>query len=166
MGPEPNEKFGNKIEDRPHRWEKQVMVGFGLKEIPPVEGPKYFVNTYSFNMIKARSNKSSFGFGADFFYNSSLSDLILIEDPTATPTSLDNYRLGLVGIYAFDFDKISLYVEMGGYLFNRYTELGSIYNRITTRYQISDKLFLNAGLKTHFVVADFVEVGIGYKFKK
>lgn len=160
-----NELITNKIEDRPRNWKKQLMVGFGLKEIPPVEGPKYFVNTYSFNMLKARSNKSSFGFGADLFYNSSLSDLIIVEDPTATQTSLDNFRAGLVGIYGFDFGKISLYIEMGGYLFNKYTELGSIYNRLTTRFYVTDKLFLNAGLKTHFVVADFAEVGIGYNFK-
>jgi len=59
------EPIVNTYEDRPHIWNKQLMVGFGLKEIPPVDGPKYVVSSYSFNLIKTRAEKSSYGFGAD-----------------------------------------------------------------------------------------------------
>ena len=161
---ERKEHIVNKLSRRPHKWSKTVMVGFGLKEIPPVDGPKYFVSSYSFNMIKMRAEKSSYGFGVDLFYNTSLSKLIEI-DSTATSGSLDNFRLGLVGIYSFDFGRISLLIEMGGYLFSKFKSNGDIYNRITTRFNITDKLFLNVGIKTHFVVADFAEFGIGYNFK-
>jgi hypothetical protein len=152
------------IEERPHKWSKKIMIGFGVKEIPPVEGPKYFVSTYSFNLIKTRAQKSSYGFGADLIYNTSLSELIA-QDSTNSSSGLDNFRLGLAGIYSFDFGKISLLIEVGGYIFSRYKKNGTIYNKIGTRFNLSDRLFLNLGVRTHIVVADFVEIGIGYKFK-
>jgi len=160
---EGKEQTVSKLDERPHKWTKQVMVGLGVKEIPPVEGSKYFVSSYSFNFIKTRAEKSSYGFGVDVFYNTSLSTLIA-NDTTATLSGMDNYRLGLVGIYSFDFGRISLLIEMGGYLFSKYKGNGSIYNRIGTRFNVSNKLFLNVGIKTHFVVADFAEFGIGYNF--
>lgn len=153
----------NEIEDRPHKWSKKIMVGFGIKERPPVEGPKYFVSSYSINFIKTRSEKNSYGFGADVFYNTSLSDLIFLETGEEAD-GLDNFRFGLVGIYSFDFGRISLLLEMGGYVYSKYKKNGNIYNRIGTRFNINDKLFLNVGIKTHFVVADFAEFGIGYNF--
>jgi len=149
------------IDDRKQEWTKKVMVGFGLKEIPPVDGSKYFVSSYSFNMIKARSNKSSFGFGTDLFYNTSLSNLILV-DTNNVSSSLDNFRLGIVGIYSFDFGKISFLAEMGVYAFTKHKKQGLIYHRLRTRFNVSDKLFINLGLKTHYAVADFVECGVGF----
>ena len=82
------------------------MLGVGVKEIPPAEGPKYIVSSYSFNMIKTRAQKSSYGFGVDAFYNTSLSDLI-VRDSTGASNGLDNFRLGLAGIYSFDFGNVS-----------------------------------------------------------
>ena len=158
-----NEKIMSTIDERPHKWSKNMSLGIGLKETPPVEGPKYIVSTTSFNIIKTRAQKSSYGFGVDLFYNSSLSNLIA-QDTNATKSRIDNYRIGLSGIYSFDFGKISLVIELGGYLFSAYKEDGFIYNRIGTRFNVSDKLFLKIGVKTHIAVADFAEFGIGYKF--
>lgn len=157
------EKIENIIEERSHQWTKKVMIGLGAKEIPPVEGPKYFVSTYSFNLIKTRAQKSSYGFGADLFYNTSLSDLIA-QDSTNSISGLDNFRLGLAGIYSFDFGKISLLIEVGGYVFSKYKENGIIYNKISSRFNVNDRLFLSLGVRTHIVVADFAEFGIGYNF--
>ena len=89
------ELIQKEIAYRDKKWRKQVMVGFGVKEVPPVDGPKYFVNTYSFNLIKQGKSKSAFGIGADFFYNSSIRNLILIRNENYQTTSLDNFRLGL-----------------------------------------------------------------------
>ncbi|MBL4670200.1 MAG: acyloxyacyl hydrolase [Flavobacteriales bacterium] len=153
------------LEERPHQWRKKIMLGFGIKEIPPAEGPKYVVSSYSFNLIKTRATKSSYGFGVDAFYNSSLTVLLNKDSSTTSTSNLDNLRLGLVGIYSFDFGKISLLVEMGGYVYSKYKGNGFIYHRISSRYNVTEKIFLNMGLKTHFAVADFVEFGIGYNLK-
>jgi hypothetical protein len=153
----------SKLDKRDHLWSKKFMFGFGLKEIPPAGGPKYWVSSYSFNMMKIRAEKSSFGFGADVFYNSSLSDLLL-RNSSATSSSIDNFRLGLLAMYSFDFGKVSVSVGMGGYVISNYKGNGSIYNKLETRYAVNEKIFLRLAMKTHIVVADFIETGLGYNF--
>ncbi len=152
-----------KIEKRDRKWKKSVRATFGVKEIPPADGPKYFTTVYSFGMLKPRAPKSSFGFSADLFYNTSLTQAI-VDDSSSTSGNLDNVRLGVGGVYAFDFGKISLAVELGGYVFSNYKKQGNVYTRLFTKFNASDKLFFTVGLKTHYFVADFPEFGIGYNF--
>lgn len=144
-------------------WSKYVTFGVALKEIPPTDGPKYGVSTLSFNLMKARTEKSSFGFSTDLLYNSSLS-VLNNNDSSTTTTGLDNFRLGIIGLYSFDFGKISVLLGLGTYLHSNYKGNGLIYNKVETRYWVSEKLFLRFGMKTHIAAADFVEYGIGYKF--
>ena len=151
------------IDKRPRKWIKSLRATFGVKEIPPAAGPKYFVSAYSFDFMKVRAKKSSIGFGADFFYNSSLTQAIE-NDSSSMLSSFNDFRVGISGIYAFDFGKISFAVEMGAYVFSRYKKQGLIYNRFFTKFNASDKLFFTVGLKTHYAVADFPEFGIGYNF--
>jgi len=155
--------INQKIAKRPRKWIKSLRGTFGVKEILPAGGPKYFVSAYSVEFLKARAQKSSVGFGADLFYNSSLTQIIK-NDSSSTLSSFNNFRVGLAGIYAFDFGKVSLTIEVGAYIFARYKKQGLIYNRLTTRFQASEKLFFTLGLKTHYAVADFPEIGIGYNF--
>ena len=155
--------FAHKINKRPRKWIKSLRGTFGVKEIPPAEGSKYFVSAYSFDFMKARAQKSSIGFGADLFYNLSLTQAIE-NDSTSTLSSFNNFRVGIAGIYAFDFGRVSLALEMGAYVFSRYKKQGLIYNRLFTKFNLNDKLFFTVGLKTHYFVADFPEFGIGYKF--
>lgn len=152
-----------KIDERPRKWKKSLRGTFGAKEIPPAAGPKYFVSAYSFEFMKPRAKKSSIGFGVDLFYNTSLTQAIK-DDSSSTSASLNNYRLGLGGVYAFDFGNISMAIEVGGYIFSRYKKQGPIYSRVYTKFNASNKLFFTVGLKTHYFVADFPEFGIGYNF--
>jgi len=158
------DQFQNEITERERRWVKNASFAIGVKEIAPIEGPKYFVSSYSFNLMNTRSNKSSFGVGADVFYNSSLTHLIA-QDSNQTQTSWDNFRGGVVLIYSLDFGKFSTLFQMGGYVLAKEKSSGMIYHRVQTRYAINDQLFFNLGLKTHYVVADFIEIGLGYRFK-
>ena len=158
------EQIQNEIIERKRKWVKDLYVGVGVKEIAPIEGPKYFVSSYSFNMMKIRSNKSAFGVGADLFYNSSLTHLVDL-DTTKRQSNVDNFRGGVTFIYSLDFGKFSTLFQMGGYVFAKEKSSGSVYHRIQTRYAINNQLFFNLGLKTHYVVADLVELGIGYRFQ-
>lgn len=158
-----NARIKSKLEERPHKWSKKITIGVGLKETPPADRQKYVVSTYSFSLMKIRGEKSSYGFGADAFYNTSLSDLIA-KDSSTTSSGLDNFRLGLIGIYSFDFGKVSISIGMGGYVLSNYKGNGIIYNRLETRYSVNDKLFLRFAMKTHIAVADFLDFGVGYNF--
>lgn len=148
------------IEPREKKWEKLIVFNTGIKEIPPVEGPKYMVYTTSFNLKKPFSDKSSYGFSADLFYNTSLEQLIADEENKSTSNS-DNVRAGLAVFYSLDVGKISYMVQMGGYLRTAYKGDGFVYHRITTRYYLKKHVFFNLGLTSHWAVADFIETGLG-----
>lgn len=157
------EVLSQEIEPREKKWEKLIVFNTGVKEINPVEGPKYMVYTTTFSLKKPFSNKSSFGFSADLFYNSSLEQLIAEENHNKTTSNSDNIRVGLAVFYSLDIGKVSYLIQMGGYLRSAYDGDGIVYHRITSRYFITKHLFLNLGLKSHFAVADFIEAGIGVK---
>ena len=68
-------------------------------------------------------------------------------------------------MYGINIGNIMLSLHMGGYILPNYKEDGYFYHRINSRYKINDNLFFNLGLKSHWAVADFIEVGIGFKLK-
>jgi hypothetical protein len=144
-------------------WNNLVTSGLAMKEVAPIDGPPYWVSTLSFNRMKSRTEKSSFGFSADLFYNSSLSALI-DRDSSVSSTDLDNFRVGIIGLYSFDVGEFSVLLGAGAYLYSNYKGNGVIYNKLETRYWVSDQLFFRFGVKTHLAAADFVEYGVGYKF--
>lgn len=159
------EQLINEISNIDKSWQHFLIFNSGLKEIPPVEGPKYMVANLAYNLVKPISNKSNYGVSADFFYNSSLEALIEQND-NIPASNVDNFRVGISAMYGISVGKLMLSVHMGGYIMPRYTDNGFLYHRINSRYTINKKLFFNLGLKSHFAVADFIEMGIGYNIKK
>lgn len=163
--------FGNpvvkslsEVEKRKKEFSQVILASVGVKEISNIGGRKYMVYNTSYNILRTVSNKSSFGVGADFFYDSSLESLIK-RLQNEDKGKLGNFRMGLSGIYSMDMGKISLLFQTGTYLYTSYNFDKKVYTRIGSRYRINDKIFVNLSLKTHFFVADFIEYGIGYRIK-
>jgi len=144
------------------KWSSYIVTSVGVKEIPPIGGKKYFVSSLSYQWLKTTSNKSSFGGGVDVFYNTSLEPLML-RVQNEESGEMGKFRIGLNGTYALSMGELSLLFQVGGYAYTAYTDNGHIYSKLGSRYNVTDKLFLNLALKTHFAVADFIEYGIGYK---
>ena len=152
------------VEKREKEFSHLILANVGVKEVDNIGGKKYMVYNTSYNLMRTVTNKSSFGIGADFFYNSSLEPLIK-RLQNEDKGKFGNFRMGLSGIYSMDLGKISLLFQTGGYLHTSYDFDRKLYTRIGTRYRINDKIFVNLSLKTHFFVADFIEYGIGYRIK-
>ena len=150
------------ITNREKKWNKYVLGNIGFKEIAPIEGPKYPIASLSYNSLRNITNKSSVGVGADLFYNSSLTKQ-MEKDSVSTDGGLNNVRAGLAFIYSMDVGKISYQLHMGAYPYTKFKGQGYLYHRIVSRYMVNDHAFLNLSLKTHFAVADFIELGVGYK---
>ena len=53
-------------------------------------------------------------------------------------------------------------MNIGHYLYSRYTDLSLIYTRLGLIYRINSHLLANVSLKSHMAKADFIEWGIGY----
>jgi hypothetical protein len=132
-----------------------------VKEIYPVNGPEYFAFTLYADRSFQVTRKSSFGAGADVFYDQS--DKHNLEEDSGEPVSTaEAMKVGLHGSYELNISRISFTFNMGAYLYAKYTIAGNIYHRIGTRYRFSDRMFACFNLKTHFGKADLVEWGLGY----
>jgi hypothetical protein len=68
--------------------------------------------------------------------------------------------------YELRMGRLSYVIQPGIYLKNPYPKSGKISNRIGLRYQISPKLVAGITIKAHWTaIADFIEWGIGYRWK-
>ncbi|MBV6485270.1 MAG: hypothetical protein KFKLKKLM_01831 [Flavobacteriales bacterium] len=150
------------VEKRPRETSHLVLANFGLKEVDKIGGKKYMIYNTSYNLMRSITNKSSFGVGADFIYNSSLEPLVL-RLQNEDNGKISNFRMGISGIYSLDMGSLSLLFQTGRYLYTTYEKDGNIYSRIGSRYRINKKVFVNLSLTTHFFVADYIEYGIGYR---
>ena len=70
---------------------------------------------------------------------------------------------GYVGLAA-NIYKTQIYFGVGAYAFNPVDAAGWIYNRIGGRYLINDNWNMMVGIKAHLGIADYLEMGVGYRF--
>lgn len=140
-----------------------IIVATGLSEIDPPGGSRYFDYTFSFNRNKKLNTKSTLGFGVDVFYDMSNIQQMK-DDSTPFKNDFQDIQLGFKGSYQLTLGRLSLPIEMGFYLFTKYTSDGYIFHRIGLRYQLSNHLIANLTLLTHFAKASYIEWGMGYRF--
>jgi hypothetical protein len=142
--------------------ESEFIVAGGLSEIEPPGGQKYPELTLSYIGFRKLNRKNKLGFGADVFYNQAniarlkVADVYLNKD-------LDITQFGLKAAYEVVLGNLSIPLEAGGYVYSKFTGNGVIYNRIGLRYYAGKHIITNLTLLTHFVKADFIEWGVGYK---
>jgi len=140
-----------------------VFLGAGLKEVQPPGGNKHIAFTLSLLQEKRISYKSSFGLGADVFYNSSIKAIREQKEQRAIEPN-DVVQIGAVFSYTLHFDQFEFKMQQGIYIRDKYKLDGMFYNRFGLRYRINSNWFAQLTLKTHFAKADFGEWGFGYAF--
>jgi hypothetical protein len=145
------------------KFRQSFAIALGAKETPPANGKKYMVTSWTYLMEYRLSNKSSIGLGADAFYSSVIHKLIDEKDDKEYPAS-KAIQAGIHFCYSLHFNRFELKISQGYYLRDKWTFDGHLYNRFGLRYFWNEHFFGNLMLKTHFAKADFVEIGIGYKF--
>ncbi|MBL7897396.1 MAG: acyloxyacyl hydrolase [Crocinitomicaceae bacterium] len=64
---------------------------------------------------------------------------------------------------ATNFYKSQIFFGIGGYVYNKINPAGWIYNRIGYRYAITPHLSALAAIKANIGIADYLEIGIGYR---
>lgn len=143
----------------------QLALLSGLKEITPPNGKKYASFTISGIYEKHRNAKNTFGVGADLFFSNAVKTLKnrFSEQPVGWDESA---QVGLLFSYGLHFERMVMRIQQGVYVWNAWEADGSLYQRVSLRYQLTPQLFCHLGLKTHFAKADHAEIGIGYSFIK
>jgi Lipid A 3-O-deacylase (PagL) len=72
-------------------------------------------------------------------------------------------QMGLFVGASIHFYNAEFLVAFGAYVRSTVTPYGWIYNRLGFRYHFTDRFSALVGIKAHFAVADYLEMGIGYK---
>ncbi|MEI7979921.1 MAG: acyloxyacyl hydrolase [Bacteroidota bacterium] len=143
------------------KWKYLVWTGGFVKETNPVEGKKYYAQTFSFNALRRISYKSSIGGGMDLMLDNSLPQRNKFNlNPETSP-----FRAGFNFSYALHFGKFSIPLQQGIYFIDNFKGDGMFYSRVGWRYHVNKKLIINLTLKTHFASADYLEAGFGYFIK-
>ncbi len=133
------------------------------KEIYPPLGKKYLAASVSGDLIYVLSNKVDALLGADLFYDQSLRVRMEATEQSPQPGST-NLRPGLhTGVQVL-VGKLGLLFNLGYYPYTRFQEDGRYFHRIGFRYYFP-RLIAVMNLKTHYARADFVEWGIGWRFR-
>jgi hypothetical protein len=140
------------------------IVG-GLKEIPPPTGRKYVATVVSLLGERRVSYKSAFGLGVDVLFDSSV--IPQVEQRTNEVIRAQQaIQVGALFSYGMFFDRFSLKIQQGYYVFDAQRLNGSLYHRIGLRYALRGNFYTQLTLKTHFAKADYGELGIGYTISR
>lgn len=126
-------------------------------------GRKFMVYNFFGNVMKQITFKSSFGVGIDFTSNQSDPFFAKLENLEYQSKS-ELLRVGIGPAYQLQMSNLSYNFGLGFYVHGKMTPT-SLYFKIGLQYQITDGLFANLALRTHFGQADFVGIGLGYKMR-
>jgi len=124
------------------------------------DGPIYFISALSIDYHYKYYHIARVGLGIDYFYESARRELY--EGPSFS----DLTYVGIHLSHVLYFDKLALVFQPGIYLSNNVKDKDNYYMRVGGRYDISDKFFVQAALKTrNGATADFIEWGLGYRIR-
>ena len=166
-----NYLFGNssvqtkepEIPNKVHKVSQSLIYCSGMKVYDNLLGTKYFLSSLSYNLDWVLTLKRKIGLGADLFYDASISEAMAV-DGVKNKNVANFFRFGIHASHQVQYKKIILGIDLGYYLYSKYTDLSLVYSRLSIQYLIRDHLLANISLKSHLAKADFIEWGIGYRW--
>lgn len=144
--------------------EFQIAGIIGFKNLKSIFGDQYYVYALHGHVLKRVTYKSKFGIGFDISYDGS-DQLILQRNYIDYDHDLELIKTGLNLAYELTMGRLSFDFNYGFYLSGLDKSDGSVYHKVSLRYDINPNLFANIVLKTHWGKADFIGWGLGYQFK-
>ncbi len=138
-----------------------IIYSAGVKVYDNLNNHKYFISSLSFDYERNLNLKRRIGIGADLFYDKSISEALAVDfEPDNDMANL--VRFGLHGSHTLIYKRLLMSINIGRYLYSKYTDLSLFYSRLALRYKVTGHILLNLSLKAHSAKADFIEWGIGY----
>lgn len=138
-----------------------VIYSAGAKVYDNLYNRYYFISSLSFDYERHVNLKRRVGIGADLFYDQSISEALAVDGELNKDLS-NLFKFGLHGSHTLIYNKVLMTINIGRYLYSKYTDLSLFYSRLALKYKLTDHILLNLSLKAHSAKADFVEWGIGY----
>ena len=136
-----------------------LFVGAGIKETGPSGGMKYYPISLSIDYHIPMTELISFISGVDIMYDTSTHYHIELTGKHYSPIN-DDFQVGLKAGIVLPFNRLSLFGQLGAYLYNPNPRLPALYQKLGLRYMIAPRFQLQMELKTHLNTADHVEMGM------
>ena len=138
-----------------------VSPFMGLKEVYPVNGPKYFVGGINAVVERRVNRKSGLHIGLDFSYDHSKKSEIKNDTLNLNNVFLNRAQAAVLIGHELYLNKLSLLTQAGIYLYDPTHLNNAFYEKVGLKYYVTEKIFVNTTLKIHFGVADWIEWGVG-----
>lgn len=139
-----------------------LYASMGIKQHPWIGSQRYAVTILSGEIAKRVSPKHQYGGGVNLFYDPSLA--VNPQTITSDKRKGNNFQAGIFAAYEYSIGKISLPLQLGGYVFN-HDVYSVIFQQFGMRYHFSKRFSAQVILKSNGGKADVIHTGIGYKFK-
>lgn len=138
-----------------------IIYSAGAKVFDNLYNNYYFISSLSVDYERHLNLKRRIGIGADIFYDKSISEALAV-DGELNEDIANLFKFGLHGSHTLVYNRLSMILNIGRYLYSKYTDLSLFYSRAGVRYKLTNHFLLNISLKAHNAKADFVEWGVGY----
>jgi len=150
------------IPDFQKHFVQSVIFSAGSKVSDNLLDRKYLTSSLTYNIERALSIKRKIGLGVDFSYDGSIREGLANIDGVPEQDLGKLLRAGLHSSYAIRYKQMVMGIQIGYYLYSKYTVLTRVYNKISVQYLLPKNFSMNIAVKSHMAKADCLEYGIGY----
>ncbi len=77
----------------------------------------------------------------------------------------DDLYAGVFGMMESHLGSTALYLALGGYIYHKTEPRQPVYARLGVRQKIAANIFGHFGIKANFFTAEFIEFGLGYRWR-
>ena len=144
--------------------EMKVGTTFAIKQIGDIDGARYNVYAGFLSATKNLGYKHKLGLCFDLSWDGSDELLVNKTDPEPFKQSALT-KPGFSAAYEMVLARLSFAFNFGFYVGGKDKSEGLTYYKAGINYLITRNLFANLTLKTHYARADFVGIGVGYRFR-
>ncbi len=145
-----------------------IMGSIGRSQSSVYNPQKFWNASLNMNYIWHLNQKRGIGIGIDQLYSEAIpyawQEFDNIEDQLSYSTK-DYLITGLFASYNVYLNKTNLFANLGVYLHHRIKPPQPLYPRIGIRYALLPNLIANFSVKASFFRSEFLEFGLGYRFK-
>jgi len=144
--------------------EVKLATTIATKEIGDTDGKRFTVYSGYLSASKNLGYKHKLGLCFDLSWDGS--DALLVARTNSEPyKKMELIKPGLSAAYEMVLSRMSFAFNFGFYLGGKDKSEGLTYYKAGINYLITRNMYVNLTLKTHYARADFVGIGLGYRFK-
>lgn len=154
------------------KWNFIPRIGLGLKEEIAFNGPKYPVYSISLQVSRNVKKKRRYLMGVESGWDMATRAFKVDQEIQSNEAKFHVFNPSVSIGHEYLFGRIGLLTEVNIYLRQTFIRKNKWASRLGTNFYLQspfvkpskDKLFIGFYIRSHVVVADYLEFGLGYQF--